>query len=136
MATLEEKQETLDRIKGPRYYHIQLWGYGAEHAYASISKEAYDFWQPIVDEHGDSDLVNYMLNAEDGEFDFENIESVPPEANFLSDDEEGIGACRPWFEMPTEFEHVQAVSYDSAHMYINEVASEEYNSPHIKDVID
>jgi len=136
MATQEQKQELVDNIKGFRYYNIQINGYGGEHAYSKISKEAYDFWKPIVDEHGDSDLVNYVLNAEDGEFDFENIESVPPEANFLSDDEEGIGACRPWYESPTEFEHVHAVSYDSAHMYVTEVAGEGYNSPHIKDVID
>lgn len=136
MATTEEKQELVDNIKGFRYYNIQVNGYGAEHAYAKISKEAHDFWKEQVDEHGDSDLVNYMLNAEDGDFDFENIESVPPEANFLSDDEEGIGACRPWFEMPTEFEHMHSVSYDSAHMYITEVESDEYNSKHIADIID
>jgi len=136
MATQEQKQELVDNIKGFRYYRVQINGYGAEHAYAKISKEAHDFWKEQVDEHGDYDLVNYMLNAEDGEFDFENIESVPAEANFLSDDEEGVGACRPWFEMPTEFEHVHAVSYDSAHMYVQEVESEEYNAKHIRDIID
>jgi len=136
MATLEEKQETLDRIKGPRYYHIQLWGYGAEHAYASISKEAYDFWKPIVDEHGDSDLVNYLLNAEEGTFDFEDIDSVPPEANFLSDDEEGVGACSQWYEMPNEFEHTHAISTDSANIEINEVDGAEYNNKHINTVVE
>jgi len=136
MSTLKEQQETLDKIKGPRFYRVSLSGYGGEHAYAKLTKEAYDFWKPIVDEHGDGDLVNYILNAEDGEFDFENIESIPPEANFLSDDEEGIGACRPWFESPTEFEHIHAVSYDSAHMYVTEVESMEYNAKHIADVID
>src|SRR6056300_431354 len=136
MATLEEKQETLDIIKGPRYYHIQLWGYGAEHAYASISKEAYDFWQPIVKEHGDSDLVNYMLNAGDGTFEDENIESVPPEANFLSDDEEGVGTCRQWYDMPNEFEHIHSVSVDSASIEINEVDGKEYSSKHINTIVE
>jgi len=136
MATQEQKKELVDNLKGFRYFNIQINGYGAEHAYAKVSKAAYDFWKPLVDEHGDGDLVNYLLNAEDGNFDFENIDSVPAEANFLSDDEQGEGACYPWYEMPTEFEHVHAVSYDSAHMYITEVESEEYNSPHIKDVID
>ena len=136
MATQEQKQELVDNIKGHRYYNIQINGYGGEHAYAKITKEAYDFWKPLVDEHGDNDLVNYLLNAEDGEFDFENIESVPPHANFLSDDEQGEGACSPWYEMPTEFEHIHAVSLDSAHMYVTEVAGDEYNSQHIADVID
>ena len=136
MATLEEKQETLDRIKGPRYYHIQLWGYGAEHAYASISKEAYDFWKPVVDEHGDNDLCNYLLNAEEGTFDFEDIDSVPPEANFLSDDEEGVGACSQWYEMPNEFEHIHAVTIDNAQIEVNEVDGLEYSSKHIETIIE
>jgi len=136
MATTEEKQELVDTIKGPRYYHIQLWGYGAEHAYASIPEKAYDFWKPVVDEHGDNDLCNYLLNAEDGTFEFENIESVPPEANFLSDDEEGIGACSQWYEMPNEFEHTHAISIDSANIEINEVDGTEYNSKHINTVVE
>ena len=136
MATTEEKQELVDTIKGPRYYHIQLWGYGAEHAYASISKEAHDFWKSVTDEHGYNDLVNYMLNAEEGTFDFEDIDSVPPEANFLSDDEEGIGACSQWYEMPNEFEHIQTVSTDSANIEINEVDSAEYNSKHLNTVVE
>lgn len=136
MATLEEKQELVDNIKGFRYYNIQINGYGAEHAYSKLTKEAHDFWKPIVEEHGDGDLVNYMVNAEDGEFEFENIESVPEEADFLKDEYDGRVFRRPWHEMPGEFQHMHAVSYDSAHMYVTEVAGEEYNSPHIKDVID
>jgi hypothetical protein len=137
MATQEQKQELVDNIKGFRHYNIQINGYGGEHAYATLTKEQYDFWKPVVEEHGDGDLCNYLLNAEDGEFDFENIEKVPPHADFLmSADADGKEWRSPWFEMPTEFEHVQAVSYDSAHMYVTEVADEEYNSPHIKDVID
>lgn len=136
MATLEEKQETLDKIKGPRYYSLRIWGYGAEHAYASISKEAHDFWKAVVDEHGDSDLCEYLLNAEDGKFDFENIDSVPPEANFLSDDEEGVGACSQWYEMPGEFEHIHTVSIDTAKIDIDEVKDSEYNSQTITTVVE
>jgi hypothetical protein len=136
MATSEEKQELVDTIKGPRYYHIQLWGYGAEHAYASIPEKAYNFWKPIVEEHGYDDLVNYMLNAQDGTFDFENIKSVPPEANFLSDDEEGIGACSSWYEMPNEFEHIHTVTIDNAHIEVNEVDGFEYSSKHIETIIE
>src|SRR6056300_199198 len=109
--TSEENKELVEAIKGPKYYRILIQGYGGESAYMKISKEAHDFWKPICDEHGDSDLVNYLVSAEDGDFDFENIESVPPEANFLSDDEEGDGACSSWYEAPTEFEHVFGVAY-------------------------
>lgn len=132
MATLEEQQQTLDNIKGPRYYRIQLWGYGGEHAYGKLTKEAYDFWKPIVDEHGDGDLISYFLGAEDGEFDFENIDSVPPEADFLRDDD----YVHPWYEMPTEFEHLNSVSIDSANIEINEVQNSEYSAPHIATVLE
>ena len=63
MATLEEKIELVENIKGKRYYNIRVYGYGAEHVYATISKEAYNFWKSIVDEHGDSDLLEYLLTA-------------------------------------------------------------------------
>jgi len=87
MATLEEQQQTLDNIKGPRYYQIQLWGYGGEHAYGKLTKEAYDFWKPVVDEHGDGDLISYFLGAEEGEFDFENIDSANIEVNEVQNSE-------------------------------------------------
>lgn len=135
MATAEEKQELVDNLKGKRYYRLQVYGYGGEHVYGKLTKEAYDFWKPIVDEHGDSDLVNYVLNAEDGDFDFENIERVPAEANFLSDDEQGEGSCYPWYDMPTMFEHINSVSVDSATINVEEVDSDEYNAKFIADVI-
>lgn len=135
MATPEEKQELVDNLKGKRFYRFALWGYGGESAYINISKEAYDFWKPIVDEHGDSDAVNYMVSAEDGTFDFENIESVPPEANFLSDDEQGEGACSPWYEAPNEFCHQYGTPYDGARLTIDEVDSLEWNSKTLNEVV-
>jgi len=136
MATLEEKIELVDNIKGKRYYNIKIWGYGAEHVYGSISKEAHDFWKEHVSEHGDNDLVNYMVNAEDGDFDFEHIKSVPPEADFLmSPDADGNEWRSTWYEMPGEFEHIHTVSIDSATIDIDEVQDGEYNSQHIATVI-
>ena len=67
MATTEEKAELVETLKGPRFYNIQLNGYGGESAYMTVSKEAHDFWQPICEEHGDYDLTTYMNSDEDEE---------------------------------------------------------------------
>jgi hypothetical protein len=84
MATSEEKQETVDALKGERYYRIYLNGYGGESAYINIDKETYDFWKPVVKEHGDSDLVNYAVNDDPDDYDFEDIESVPPASTTIT----------------------------------------------------
>jgi len=136
VATLKEKEELIDTIKGPRYYRVSIWGYGGESAYIDISKKAKDFWKPILDEHGDGDLVNYCINAEDERFNFDNIESVPPEANFLSDDEEGIGACSSWYEAPTELEHQWGVDFGSGNITVEEQKNKDYNSPVIRTIVD
>ena len=71
MATTEEKAELVETLKGPRFYNIQLNGYGGESAYMTVSKEAHDFWQPICEEHSDYDLTTYMNSdgEEDDEYD-------------------------------------------------------------------
>ena len=137
MATLQEKEHTLETIKGPRFYRIMLNGYGGEHVYGTLTQEQYDFWKPIVEEHGDSDLCNYALNAEEGDFDFENIDEVPPEADFLmSAGSDGNEWRSSWFEMPTEFEHVNNVSIDSAYITIDEVSGDDYSAEHIRDIVE
>ena len=83
MATLEEKTQLVETLKGPRFYRIRLYGYGGEAAYINIGKEAYDFWHKHNEEHGDSDFVNYMVNDDPEDYDFEELEIVPEEANFL-----------------------------------------------------
>ena len=132
MATSEEKQETIDVLKGPRYYQIQLNGYGGESAYINISKEAYDFWKPIVEEHYDSDLVNYAVNDDPEDYDFEDIESVPPEADFLTDEE---GYKYPWYEAPNEYVHQYGVEYGSAYIVVDEVDSNDYGASVVKEVV-
>jgi broad specificity phosphatase PhoE len=106
MATSEEKVELVETLKGPRYYRIQISGYGGESAYMSISKEAHDFWQPICEEHGDHDLVEYMACDDLEECDFTDIDSVPVEAQFLNDPDDDMYK-RPWYESHTEFEHIR-----------------------------
>jgi len=135
MATSEEKQELVEQIKGPRYYHITINGYGGEAAYMSISKEAHEFWKPICEEHGDYDLVQYMNCDDLEECEFENIDSVPEEAQFLHDKDDD-NYKRPWYESHTEFEHSYGGTYDSCYFSVDEVEGIEYNSKTIAEVVD
>ena len=132
MATSEEKQELVDQLSGPRYYRVIINGYGGESAYMGISKEAHEFWSVVTEEHGDADLVEYMVNAEDDDYSFEYIDNVPVEAKFMHD-EDGDG--RPWFDSHTEFEHSYGATYDAAYIDIDEVNSGEYNADMINEVI-
>ena len=133
MATSEEKTELVETLKGPRYYRISIQGYGGESAYLSISKEAHDFWKSVTEENGDSDLVTYMLSAEDGDAEYEEIETVPEEAQFLKDED---GDIRPWYEAPNEYEHQYGGTFDSCYISVDEVDSDEYMSKVIREVID
>lgn len=134
MATSEQKQELVDTIKGPKFYRISLYGYGGEAAYLNLTKEQYDFWKPHLEEHGDNDIVNYAVGAEDGEFDFEVLEQVPESAQFLLNKEENYSS--PWYEAPGEFSHQWGASYDNALVTIEEIDSDEYNAPVINEVVD
>tara|TARA_B110000858_G_scaffold186194_1_gene229107 strand:- start:2910 stop:3641 length:732 start_codon:yes stop_codon:yes gene_type:complete len=133
--TSEENQELVEKLKGPRFYRIMLNGYGGESAYMTVSKEAHDFWQPLCEKHGDYDLTTYMNSDEDEEAEYENIESVPSEAQFLHDPDHD-NYKRPWFESHTEFEHSMGVEWNSAYIVVEEVDSMEYVSNIVSDVID
>lgn len=131
MTTIEEQQELLEAIKGPRYYNITISGYGGESSYMSISKEAHDFWAPICEEHGDSDLVTYMLSDEDEVVEYDDIDGVPVQAQFLHDNNHKY----QWYESHTEFEHSYGATYGSSYITVVEVDSDEYNSDHVADVL-
>jgi hypothetical protein len=137
MATAEEKTELVETIKGPRYYRIMLSGYGGESAYMGISKAAHDFWEPICKEHGDYDLTTYMNSDGEEEVEYENIDSVPPEAQFLHDPDDDMYK-RPWYESHTEFEHSYGVEWGSAYLTVTEVESSEYGADIVgdEDVVD
>lgn len=137
MATDQEKEELVETIRRPdRYYRITISGYGGESAYMSISKEAHDFWKDVKEEHGDGDLVHYMISAEDGEFDFDNVDSVPEHADFLKYEDEGEIYRSPWYEASTAFEHTYGVNYASAYITVDEVEHDEYNASVLDTVID
>jgi len=133
MATSEEMHETVETLKGPRYYRIQLWGYGGEAEYMDLTKEQYEFWSAHIEEHGDYDAVQYCVGAEDGEFDFENIDELPEEMQFLK--VEGEDYSSSWYESPTGFTHQWGVDYNNANLTIEEIDGEDYNAKHIADVV-
>ena len=133
MATSEEKTELVETIKGPRYYHIQLWGYGGEAAYIPLNKAQYDFWNAHKEEYGDGDLVAYMTGAEDGDHDFEDLKEIPAEAHYMLD-EDGDG--RPWYEHHEELEHQNGVDYNNARLTIEEVEDDEYSSAVKREIVD
>jgi len=134
MATTEEKQELVETLKGPRFYRIMLNGYGGESAYMSISKEAHDFWNAHNEEHGDNDMVQYMIE-EDGDAEYEDLDEVPAEAQFLHDKDDD-NYKRPWYESHTEFEHTYGVEHGSAYLVVDEVNSGEYSAEHVADVVE
>jgi hypothetical protein len=135
MATIEEKTELVETLKGPRFYRIMLNGYGGESAYMGISKAALDFWSAHTEEHGDNDLVQYMIADELDDCEFDDLDEVPVEAQFLNDPDDDMYK-RPWYESHTEFEHSYGVEYGSAYLVVDEVSSEEYSADHIADVVE
>lgn len=134
MATKEEMQETIETLKGPRFYRIQLWGYGGEAEYMDLTKEQYEFWHNHIEEYGDGDAVRYCVNAEDGDFEFENIDELPEEMQFLK--VEGEDYSSSWYESPTGFTHQWGVDYNNANLTVEEVDSADYMAKHIADIVD
>jgi len=134
MATSEEKTELVETLKGPRFYRIQLWGYGGEAEYMDLTKEQYNFWQKHIEEHGDGDAVHYCTSAEDGEFDFDNIDELPEEMQFLK--VKGEDYSSSWYESPTGFTHQWGVDYNNANVTIEEVDSDEYSAGVVETIVD
>jgi len=144
MATLEEQQELLETIKGPHYYRITISGYGGEASYMRISKEAHDFWKEVTAQDGDSDLIHYIINAEDqsvsevnedDEYEYINAADIPDNAKFMHDLEDAEATGYSWYEPKNEIEHVWGVGADSAYITIEKVESSEYNAKSIEDVV-
>ena len=134
MATTEEKTQLVDTLKGPRFYSIRLYGYGGEGAYINISKEAHDFWHKHTEEHGDSDFVNYMINDDPEDYEFDELQDVPANADFLK--AEGEEYKYQWYEAEHEFCHQNGVEYGSARIEVEEVSSEDYNANTVATLID
>ena len=133
MATTEEKTELVEALKGPRFYRIRLYGYGGEAAYINLTKEAYDFWHNHTEEHYDDDFVQYLVNDDPEDCDYQELEVVPKEADFLTSYGEDDYKSA-WYEAPTEFCHQNGVEYSNASIEVEEVDSDDYSANYIRDV--
>lgn len=133
MATTEEKTELVETLKGPRFYRIRLYGYGGEAAYINLTKEAYDFWHNHTEEHYDDDFVQYLVNDDPEDCDYQELEVVPKEADFLTSYGEDDYKSA-WYEAPTEFCHQNGVEYSNASIEVEEVDSDDYSANYIRDV--
>ena len=134
MATTAEKEELVETLKGPRFYRIMLWGYGGEAEYLKLTKAQYEFWHNHIEEHGDSDAVTYCTSAEDGEFEFEDIDELPEEMQFLK--HEGEDYSSSWYEAPTGFTHQWGIDYNNANITIDEVDSDDYGAPTKQEIVE
>ena len=134
MATTEEKTELVDTLKGPRFYRIRLYGYGGEGAYINIDKSTYEFWNKHTGEHGDGDLVEYMINESAEDCEFQELQEVPSHADFLR--ETGEEYKTQWYEAEHEFCHQMGVEYSSARIEVEEVDSSDYNANTVATLIE
>lgn len=135
MATAEEKQELVETLKGPRFYRVSITGYGGEGAYMNLSKEAYEFWNTHNEEHGDNDLTQYLINDDPDDCEYDELEVIPKEADFMTSYGEDDYKSN-WFEAPTEFLHQMGVEYGSSYLTVEEVDSMDYMNNYVADVID
>ena len=72
--------------------------------------------------------------AEDGEYDFDELDAVPEFAQFLK--VEGEDYSTSWYESATGFTHQWGIDYNNARLTIEEVDSEEYNASVINEIVD
>jgi hypothetical protein len=110
-----------------KYFRIQLYGYGGESSYISVTKDAYDFWEDLADDV-DSTLRNWML---DDESDFK----VPDKANFLTEYGKDKDMA-PWYGAMDEFEHSFGVELNSARVIINETGDTENDAEVLHELVD
>lgn len=132
MATSSEKHELVEDIKRPiRYYRIQLWGYGGENVYTSLTEKQYEYWNKRNEDEDDDALLNYMLDESR-----EEVTDVPPEMDFMADPEDMEGPRYTWYEPPNLLEHQYGVDYYSARITVTEVDSDAYNAKTITDIVE
>lgn len=129
MATSEEKQELVEDIKKPiRYYRLRLWGYGGEGAYLGLAKESWEYWSnKIEQDDNDEELVSYLTDPESYTGD------LTREADFQCDAE---GFRYQWYESPHEIVHHYGVDFESAHLTLEEITADDFNSDLVDTVYD
>ena len=127
MATTEEKQELVEDLKGPRYYTIQIRGYGCECGYLSLTKDQYNWWNKLNED--DTNLVaSYFLDPDD----FNEVE-IPDGAAFLYDEEGEYNQM--WYDCDILVDHQYGVDFNSAMIDIEEVSGPDWGASVVKEII-
>lgn len=102
-----------------RHYRIVIGGYGGEQCFGAITKEQYEFWKDIDEEH----LISHMIDPH--EEDDHNPVFDPDDARWIGEYYENDGIM-----------HLNAASIDSAFINIDELESAEWTSGVVKEIID
>lgn len=112
-----------------KYFRIQLSGMGGESSYIDVTKEAYEFWEPLSDDE-DITLCDWMLD--------EKITvKVPDNASFLTNYVKGNAMDKePWYGATGEFEHSFGVELGSARIVITETDSDENDAEVLFELVD
>jgi len=130
MATLKEKQELIDTLKGPRYYRITLNGVSCQSNYVQLSQVAYQYWHKV----GVSELSDYAVQHGDNEY----LNSVPEYADFLTV-KNTLGDTDAAFfydEAPGTILEQKGAYYDSVSLTLEEVDSEKWDARNIKTIVE
>ena len=101
-----------------RHYRIYIGGYGGEQCFGAITKEQYEFWKDIDEEH----LIAHMMDPTD------ECDENPV---FDETDPRYIGE---FWEMD-DIMHINAASYDQAYVSVDELESDEWNAEVKEEII-
>ena len=69
---------------------LSITGTGTHGCYIKLSKETYEFWSNVIEEHGDNLLIDYMIKFDEDGYDIQDVEEIeefPDYAQFLTDKE-------------------------------------------------
>lgn len=83
-----------------RYFKIETGRYGGELVIGTVSKDFVDYWAPVLNEDGDSELIEYITTAEWGDEVDESLPTMTEDGNV------------PWFEVD-DLEHVNGPFEDN-----------------------
>ena len=92
-----------------RYYRILIQGYGGEQCFGSLTKEQYDFWKDMEEEH----IISHMIDP------YEECDENPV---FDDTDPRLIGE---YYEQE-DIMHINATASDSAYITIDEYDGAEW----------
>ena len=102
-----------------RYYRILIQGYGGEQCFGSLTKEQYDFWKDLEEEH----IISHMIDPHEED-----------DANPVFDDTDPrwIG----YYYEQEDIMRLYTTSSDAAYITIDEYDGPNYDSKHVRDIME